>query len=355
MDHLIEVNAKPAELNVNYDALAIAVKEQTEKYAIVVTESTVSDAKSLIQELNKTKRALDQKRKDAIEAATAPVRSFDDNMKSLIKLYVDSAANLRVQIQRFEDEAKENILVRLQAYQKKLWDGLNIGTDYRRSTVNDLALLGAITPKGALKAATRQTVEMRVEQDKTFQADITARLDSLASRSAQAGLRAPITRSLVEHFLFKDLAVYEQALQALIEGELRRQQQAFESIKAEVETACVLPPVQAPEPAVSSNQSAAPQVTDSIPSIPAAHPDNNVPSIPALASEPPAAIPAASVPTFPEENTSTQQVTVDCTFEFNASGDLSDEAIEQHLLNALKKIGVSSASSIKVRRNSAAA
>lgn len=333
MQDQIEVITKPAEMSVNYEALVEAIKEETEKYAVVVTQDTVAEAKKLIQKLNKAKKTLDDRRKSSVEEATRPARQFDSKMKDLIALYSNGARDLRNQINRFEEEEKATILATLKEYQETLWNSLEIDQEFRKASVDDMALLGAVTPKGALKSATKKKVEARIDDDLDVQRTTQQRINELPQRSSDAGLRSPLNRNLVEHFLFAQTEKYEASLSKLIDSELGRQQEALDAVKEEI--------AQIEEKQSHTKPASPEQQETQVADIP-------LPSAPVKADSRPAL-------SIPEAKNSSHEVTVDCSFAFTAPSGLGDEAIEKHLADALKKIGITAEATITVRRSNNAA
>lgn len=342
MENLISINATPASFDINYDALVQAVKKETEKYSIVVTRETVADAKLLIQSINKTKRSLEIARKETLEIANRPARDFDKKMKALVELYNSSVTPIREQIQRFDNESKAEILELLKAYCQECWEKSNVLPEFQKASMDSLALLGAVTPKNALKAVTRQKIEDLVAADLKLQNTTQQRIDELVSRSKAAGLKSPITQNLVQHFLFQPDAAYNAALKTLIDGELVRQAEALKIIEQE-----------------SQQLTCAKEQQQS-----------NVTPLPLAQTQLPVAAPISSIPLptksndagnhhcasiIPSQSQSSGHVIVDATFEFTAPRSVSDEAIKKQITAALAQIGVTCTTQLSIRRSTGAA
>lgn len=222
----IQINSTPARLEVNFEELRENLVDELKKYDVVVTSDTLKDAKQLATDLNKTAKLLDDRRKEEVAKASEPVRQFDEQMKELVGLCKSGRQKLLDQAKQFEDETRALALELLVSYRAELWEDLAVAPAYRSATVDDLAILSALTTKKNLTSKARGNVRARVEADKALQEQTERRILDLELESHRAGLAAPLQRVHVEAFLFADEETYRAKLAGLIEAEIQRQQAA---------------------------------------------------------------------------------------------------------------------------------
>lgn len=228
MQELITVESQPAEIAVNYDELKAALEADLKKYDVVVTEDTLADAKKLATELNKQRKAIDDRRKAEVAKASEPVRVFDQQMKDLAGLYEDGRKKILEQVKRFEDEARETARQLLEQKRDEYWVDHEVGPEFRKAEYQDLVNLSALTKKGALTSAVKKSLHDRVKDDRALQDRTERRLLELENASHRAGLAAPLTRDHVAHFLFESDDKYKLELDRILEAEVKRQQAAEE-------------------------------------------------------------------------------------------------------------------------------
>ena len=225
----VNIENMPAKISVNFDELKNALTQYLEKYrGVVITAETVKEGKELIEKVNATRKELEKRRKDEVAKASEPVKLFDAQMKELTKLCDSVLEEYRTQVNKFEDERKEQILADLKELRAQQWEERGVTDEFRRARVEDLALLGAVTAKGNFTSKTTNEVTRRVEADKGLQNQTELRLARLEAESYKAGLAAPLNRGHVEHFLFDDDAEYQRKLGVLFQSEIAREQQAVE-------------------------------------------------------------------------------------------------------------------------------
>lgn len=234
MQELI-VNNKPAVVEVNFEELRESLERDLEKYRVVVTAETVKDAKTLATELRKTKKVIADRRKAEVAKASEPVKAFDEQMKQLEKMIDAGVDDLKVQVDRFEDETREQVREKLTALRSELWSDFAVEQEFQRAELDDLVIVSNLTQKGNLTAKARDDIKARVQADKGLQDQTRLRLAELESESYRAGLAAPLSRDHVEHFLFADDERYRSELDRILEAEVRRQEQAEQRERDRIE------------------------------------------------------------------------------------------------------------------------
>lgn len=222
---LLAIESQPAVLTVNFEEVRAALEKRVAQYDIVVTADSVADAKKLATELNKQKNEIEAKRKAAVADVSAPIKAFDGQMKKLSGLFEEGRQKILVQVQRFEDETREAARSMLHELRAKLWESQDIAEEFRRAEYDDLVMVTAVTKAGNLAASAKNPLEQRVAADKALQDRTKMRLMALENRSYKAGLKAPLTRDHVEHFLFAEDADYESSIERILTTEVARQAQ----------------------------------------------------------------------------------------------------------------------------------
>jgi len=231
----IEASVTPAILTFDHEKVKGELEEELKKYDIVVTEDTVKGAKELATKLNKTAGVIDDRRKELVGEASAPVKAFDANMKELVTLCKDGRQKILDQVATFENETREKLRGLLVEALAEQYEAFDIEEEFRIVDTEDLVILSNITTKGKIAKAARDAVQSRVMDAQKLQNKVKERLLRLASNSYGAGLESPLTRVHVEHFLFEDDEEYGRKLGELIDAEFERQELAKQR-KDEVET-----------------------------------------------------------------------------------------------------------------------
>ncbi len=231
---LMCVQSTPAVISVNFVEIKEALTKALEKYDVVVTADTLADAKKLRTELNKNATEFDKRRKAAVEQVSGPIKEFEAQMKELVAMCKGGVEKLGSQISVVEIETLNNIRNLLGEALGREWDALNVSAEYRKSNITDLVLLGSITSTGKLTGKVVNDIKSRALDDKGAENTIKLRLSELENRSYRAGLKAPLTRAHVEVFLFAPEADYSQRLEAMLQSEVQRQEQAETQLREQM-------------------------------------------------------------------------------------------------------------------------
>lgn len=223
----LQVNVTPAKVEHNIAPLKAAlVKKIDDQSNIVITLENVKEGKEVAAAINKTKTALANERKRVVSEASVDVKVFDAEAKELEDICDEGYRKLKDQTDKFDEvKTKEHLQIIKDAL-TAAWEAAGIQPEFRRATVDDLASLTAVTPKGSLTKATKTTLDSRVAEDKSLQDRTNMRLVLLENQSLKAGLVAPLDRNHVAAFLFAPDDVYQKRLGAIIQSEIQRQQAA---------------------------------------------------------------------------------------------------------------------------------
>ena len=232
---LIVVRSKPAMLKVNFAELKKHLATELQKYDLVVTRDTVKGAKELATELNKLAGEIDTRRKEEIALVSEPIKLFDASMKELESMAKNGRQKLLDQVKKFEDETRKLCEVLLQQFRSLQWVEQGVKHEHHRAEFDDLVLISNITGNGNLTQKVKDTLSMRVRDDRAIQDRVEMRLVMLENASLKAGLSASLSREHVAHFLMLDDANYETCLQRLLAVEVKRQKEAEEAMRKKLE------------------------------------------------------------------------------------------------------------------------
>lgn len=213
---------------------AALVKMIDDQSNTVITLDNVKEGKEVAAAINKTKTALASERKRVVGEASAPVKLFETEAKELEAICEEGYRKLKDQTDKFDEAKTAEHLQIIKDALAAAWEASGVEQEFRSATVEDLATLTAVTPKGSLTKATKTTLDSRVAEDKSLQDRTNMRLVMLENQSFKAGLVSPLNRSHVAAFLFAPDEAYQRMLDSMIASEVERQRQTEEATRAKV-------------------------------------------------------------------------------------------------------------------------
>jgi len=231
---LMVVKSTPVILEINFEELETALAKDLEKYRLVVTFDTIKGAKELAKELNKRANQIDTRRKEEVKKVSGPIKNFEEQMKKLVSMNKDGRQHLLDQIAKFEDETKLAVRKLLKTERDRLFNSLEIKPEFQSAELDNLIKVSNITGGGKLTATTKNHLEMRVREAKAMQDKVELRLVKLENESLKAGLSAPLTKAHIGHFIMDNDVAYETNLQRIITAEVLREEQAREKIRNDI-------------------------------------------------------------------------------------------------------------------------
>src|SRR3990167_3782085 len=232
---LIVVRSKPAMLKVNFQELKKHLATELQKYDLVVTQDTVKGAKELATTLNKLAGEIDTRRKEEVALVSEPIKLFYAQMKELVTMAKDGRQKLLDQVKKFEDDTRKLCGVLLEQFCTIQWAEQGVKSEFYRAEYDDLILISNVTATGSLTQKAKDTLSMRVRDDRAVQDKVEMRLVMLENASLKAGLSTALSRVHVAHFLQADGATYEAGLQRLLAVEVQRQEEAEEAMRRKLE------------------------------------------------------------------------------------------------------------------------
>lgn len=235
MQDLIRIDYSPATIDANFDEVEAQLRDWLTRYDVIVSPDAVTDARKLRTDLREKIKELDQRIKDVLAEAGAPIKQADERRKQLVQLGRDVDAKIKEQIQRYDDEKRAKAEQLLSEHTAALWDDHGVRQEFQKTTYGDLVKPSALTKQEKLTKNAKTALHSRVREDKALQDRTDRRLAELAGKSYEAGLAAPLTRDHVEHFLFLTDDAYEHELQRIVDAEVDRQQKAEQRLREKQE------------------------------------------------------------------------------------------------------------------------
>ena len=223
---MVQITATPGALHVDINALRAALEDRLQDYETVVTADTLKDAKQAAADINKLKKSIADKRKAAVNEASADIRKRDEELRGLEKECDRRREGLMEQVRNWEAQQLEEVRATLIEARRVLWAENKVDDAFCCAAVDDLVKLTAVTDTGRPTAATYREISSRVKEDKAAQTRTENRLLQLKVRSYEAGLHSPLTQDHVSSFLQADDDTYERELQRILDAEVKRQEQA---------------------------------------------------------------------------------------------------------------------------------
>lgn len=228
----VKINQMPT-ITSNLGQLKNQIGAFLENFNFVVTDDGVKFAKTKAQELNKLADTLDRLRIDKVKEVSAPIGAFETEAKEIYMMIKKTRQSLLDQILKCESETKNKIQSLLKQELDSLWKLHEVQKEFQKATFGDLAILSNITSTGRLAKKADDILIKRVLADRQMQDKISTRLMVLEGSSFKAGLKAPLGRHNVAHFLYADN--YDEQLQSLIAVELSRQEETERRIAHQLE------------------------------------------------------------------------------------------------------------------------
>lgn len=229
----LAVSYKPIEISFNFDEINERLDEYLSQKISLVTEETIKDEKKLVASLRKEGELIKTTFKDYKNKAIAPLTNIEKQIGFIIEKFKQTADSKNEQVKLIEDETRESCRLLLNDYLADCWESQGITLEFRKASIDDLVKLGSLTPKGDLTKAAKTAVESLVNADLSKQTTIQARLMSVEVKSLRSDIQPPLARVHVASFLFAD--DFDTRLDALIQAEVARKQEAEERMRKKLE------------------------------------------------------------------------------------------------------------------------
>lgn len=230
----IKIAQMPA-ITSNLHTLKKQVAAYLKNFNFLVTEDGLKFAREKSSELKQKADTLDELRKDKIEEMSAPIVAFDLEAKELVHDILNVRNTITLQIKKLQQVEFEKLEALLKKELNTLWQVHAISKEFQKATFGELIQLGYLTQGGRLTKKANDSLCEKVLADKQRQDEINGRLLTLEGSCLKAGLKAPLSRHNVEHFLFAKEEVYVDRLKGLIAAELKRQEELEVRITAQAE------------------------------------------------------------------------------------------------------------------------
>lgn len=155
--HKINIKSNMAELKA-------VIAEQIAKYDVVVTEDRIGEAKDLMAQFNKDKKAFTDKCKEFLGEVSKPIDAFKAEQKAIEAMYDDGRQKIADQVAKFEAKKLEIIKGLLETHRDLQCEAREI--DPSSITITDLIKLTAVNVNKngyTVAKATADVIEQRIQ------------------------------------------------------------------------------------------------------------------------------------------------------------------------------------------------
>ena len=224
----IKVESTLPALTTNFDVVKAELESELSKYQnVVVTLDTLAQDKKLAQEIAAKGREFDKLRKEKVSEISAPIKVFDDQMKSLKGICDNLAGTIKSQVKTFEDEKLIEIGKTLEQALTEARQKADVVEDFFGVDMHKpLIKLTALTKTNKLTKASQSAIDEIVFNEKSNMQLVALRIAQLEAKSYEAGLEIPIAQVNVNHFILASDEEYSSKLTHVIQAELQRQEDA---------------------------------------------------------------------------------------------------------------------------------
>lgn len=336
----------PAKVNTNVEAVRRALEVELEKYDVVVTADTLTDARKLAADVNKLKSAINSRRKALLEELSAPANAVDTQLRDLMKRCDEGRARLTSQIALFDKQQAERAHEKAREELSKLYREHGTTADFCTGNPSTWAKASALTKTGKLTAAVRKEIEAVVKADTERQDQYHARIADLARMSELYKISTPLTKSDVEHILKIESAVeYNERVHEILKRTAAREKAAAEAADAKLREEMTKSEQAPADDRVHDQQAEAVRAIEDAVSSQEAKESEQQDRLEALKRE----FDAHEVEEPTDRGDGRVPVQVTCTFDTRVTPGISAEAIERELRKVMGRAGISTLSSVTVR------
>ena len=216
----------------NFEQLKASLIEQIKLYEIEVTDDNLSDAKKMATELNKLSTAINRIKIDKAKEFAAPIEEFKRKTAELIDIVQDGREKILKQIVAFDQRVIKIVTGLLAEERINLFEAMAVKPEFQTAKIEPLAIKSNLTTGGQLTKAAKDKLAEMVAADRAIQETVESRVASLQSVAERAGL-INLSESLVASFIREPEAIYTEKLNKVIDGEIKRQKELEEKIRAQ--------------------------------------------------------------------------------------------------------------------------
>ena len=159
-DYSLTVQAVPAQINSNFDAMSQQLENALKQYDLIVDVDSVKTAKTMSTQINKIKAEIVAKRKQIVSELSAPLKEFELEAKKLETLCESSRQKLQQQVKVFEDKKRKECLRLLDMELIVNYQHLGIREEFQTVAVDDLAIISNMTKSNEPSLTKKAYVEI---------------------------------------------------------------------------------------------------------------------------------------------------------------------------------------------------
>lgn len=163
------ITTTPAIVEANFDTIRQELQHTLESYDLIITEQTVRGGKDAMAELNKMKKLIKDRERDALEQALAPVAGFKDKVKELITLVEEAREKITKQVEIYTERTLQEIREKIAKQTTERINVAKLRVPFTIIEQEDLILMGSITKTGNLTKKVLEAIQGRVNERLTQQ------------------------------------------------------------------------------------------------------------------------------------------------------------------------------------------
>jgi hypothetical protein len=151
-------------LKSNMTQVKESIAQTIAKYDVVVTEDRLTEAKELMAQFNKDKKAFTDKCKSFLSVINAPIDEFRAEQKEIEAMFDEGRAKIKVQVDTFEAKKLTEISAIIEDYRDKAC--IEKGINASSIIIDDLVKLSAVNSNKSgysLSKATVDTIDQRIQ------------------------------------------------------------------------------------------------------------------------------------------------------------------------------------------------
>nr|WP_054637163.1 DUF1351 domain-containing protein [Thalassobacillus sp. C254] len=163
---------EPAKVEFNFQELFATLDQNLKKYeGLTFTEDDIPEAKKTVADLRKGKKAVDSYRLQTKKKLTKSVTEFEEQCKELNKKFDQVVTPLVSQIEKFEEDRKEEKRKQIQSFIDKLISEQNISSDYSSELIVESDFLTKGKSMKSIKEELTLKAEALVLKQQKFEGD----------------------------------------------------------------------------------------------------------------------------------------------------------------------------------------
>lgn len=230
------ITLQPATIEFNKEQVINELKNLLAKYDnLVFTEDNTTDIRKTLAELRKGRKTADDYRKEIKKELTAPVTSFEKEMKEITALFDEVIDPINTQLKEYEERRKEEKRQEIQSYIDEVVTNLKLEPKF----ANQIEIIDSYLNKSASLSSTKDSIDfvasnlLNEQKLETMNKENIEQFVKLQNNEHNMNLSVVAYLSQLE---FKDVEDVKTTIKNDVEAELKR----LEQKRIEVERKAVI-------------------------------------------------------------------------------------------------------------------